>query len=173
MLCVKFRGKTLCECVLTLQGRVPVTQCCLGPGWLWAHPGPGSHSSDRRSLPERDGWSGMPTPRPTFGNKCIKIKTGINESNNNQKLFVYLLTGTAAPSHIRSGVSFHHNYPVVVNPPLQSSWCVFIHVRPDLYVLDIWRGVKRRLDTEMEEWTRTMHVEIKDYTLKWNTPWPL
>lgn len=51
--------------IRTLQGHVPVTRCSLGPGWLWAHPELGSHSSDRTSLPELDGLSAMPVPRHT------------------------------------------------------------------------------------------------------------
>lgn len=39
-----------------------MTQCCLGPGWWWARPGPGCRSSDRRFRPALDGWSGTPTP---------------------------------------------------------------------------------------------------------------
>lgn len=41
--------------VLTLRAREPGTRCCPGPGWWWARPGPGSHSSGRRFQPEPDG----------------------------------------------------------------------------------------------------------------------
>lgn len=50
---------------LTLRERLPGTRCSPGPGWWWAHPGPGFHSQDRRPLPERAGWSGMPAPKHT------------------------------------------------------------------------------------------------------------
>lgn len=49
-----------------------------------------------------------------------------------------LLSGTASSSHIQCCVSLQHHHSVVVIPPFIRSWYVFIGIRANFYIFDIW-----------------------------------
>lgn len=115
-----------------------------------------------------------------------------------RKSFKYLLTGTAAPSHIHVCVSSHHHYSVVVAPPPLRP---LLHLRPDLDVLDICRGdtrwrpnthiyplssflVIRRVKCVWDVWitlccsfidtsTSSITELIFVWGGQWDAPWPL